>query len=256
MPNVKVGPASIPRATILVDTLLKALLSRGYRVVEGETGSHLLIEEETFILSISEARDRRAHFPDKADLKAQAELEDRQRRYPELYAGDRKAYRAWDYFPSARLTFELKAPHSNRWQDHLAGRWYDRSTKTAESYLNDAIARTVIAAAEIKHERAAAAERARVAEVEARRRQREAARRERATKRAKFLIDLADAFAAHGRTAALLGRFESQTLSGSELDQATERLVCELRTQVESEHRRFSLEALKTAASTFYGDDD
>ncbi len=256
LPNVKVGRALILRTTILVDALLKGLLSRGYRVVEGERSAHLLVEEETFILSVSEARDRQAHVPDKADLKAQVELEDRRRRYPTLYAGDTKAYRAWDYFPSGRLTFDLKAPHPNRWQDHLAGRWYDRSTKTAESYLNDAIARTVIAAAEIKHERAATAERARVAQEEATRRQRKAARRERATKRAKFLIDLADAFAAHGRTAALLRHFETQTLSGAELDQATERLVRELRTQVESEDSRFSLEALQAAASTLYGDDD
>ena len=96
----------------------------------------------------------------------------------------------------------------------------------------------------------------RVAQEEATRRQREAVRRERATKRAKFLFDLADAFAAHGRTAALLRHFETQTLSGAELDQATERLVCELRAQVESENHRFSLEALKAAASTLYGDDD
>ena len=256
LPNVKVGRNTMLRATILVDSLLKALLSRGYGVVEGEHGVQLHIDAEVFILTLSETRDRRPHVPDKADLKAQAEFDDRRRRYPTIYTEDKKAYRDWDYYPSGRLTFELKAPHSVRWQGHLAGRWYDRSTKTAESYLNDAVASTVIAAAEIKHERAAAAERARVAEEEAKRRQREAARRERATKRTKFLIDLADAFAAHGRTAALLRHFETQTLSGAELDQATESLVRELRTQVESEDRRFSLEALQAAASTLYGDDD
>ena len=256
LPNVKVGRNTMLRATILVDSLLKALLSRGYGVVEGEHGVQLHIDAEVFILTLSEMRDRRPHVPDKADLKAQAEFDDRRRRYPTIFTENKKAFRDWDYYPPGRLTFELKAPHSVRWQRHLAGRWYDRSTKTAESYLNDAVASAVIAAAEIKHERAAAAERARVAEEDAKRRQREAARRERATKRTKFLIDLADAFAAHGRTAALLRHFETQTLSGAELDQATERLVRELRTQVESEDRRSSLEALQAAASTLYGDDD
>jgi hypothetical protein len=196
LPNIKIGPGSIERVTLLIDTFLKALISRGHSVVGDETGLHLLIEEEPFDLRVYETRDKRAHVPTPAELKKQAQYEVDSRRYPALYPSGKKVWRNWDYYPSGRLCFEITDPTIYRWNsENVVGRWYDRSKTKPEDYLGEAVVALVTQSALLKHRRAEANEKARIRAEEAERRRREEMRRERIIKRNNFLIEKADQYA-------------------------------------------------------------
>lgn len=196
--EVKVGPSSAPRAVILIDTLLKALTHRGYNISDDEKGVAIAVDHEIFQLRVQETRDRKAHEPTSEELKQQKERDEWRKRWPELYSSRRetKVYRSWDYFPSGRLSFELFDKDWHPWSatSGHAGRWYDRSAKRAEDYLNASIIAVVSCSALVKHQKAVAAEQARLRYEAALLRKLEEERKQREQKRRSFLAKKAESY--------------------------------------------------------------
>jgi hypothetical protein len=197
--EVKVGPSSASRTVVLIDTLFKALAYRGYSISDDEKGVAIDVENEIFRLRVQETRDRKVHEPTSEELKRQRERDEWRKRWPQLYSSTRetKVYRSWDYFPSGRLSFELFEKDWHPWSTTSghAGRWYDRPTKRAEDYLNASIIATVSCSAIVKHQKAVAAEQARLREEAALRRKLEEERKQRELKRRNFLANKAESYA-------------------------------------------------------------
>lgn len=196
--NLAIGPSSIERAVLILETLAMSLPTRGYAVSADKECVHILADSEPFRIRIYETKSKSTYQPTPADLKRQAEYDERSRRHPTLYPAGNKVWRTWTYYPSGRLCIELSDPTRYSWNnEHLVGRWYDRKNKSADEYLREAIVALAPAAALIKHRRAEAEEKARIQSEETERRRQQQARRERAAKRRDYLFKKADAYAQH-----------------------------------------------------------
>lgn len=256
--TVRIGPQTIERAVILLDTFLKAAIARGFQISDDEKGVTITVDGEVFWMSISETRDRRAHVPTQDERKRQSEHEAWRARWPDLYPSQSnwKTYRSWDHFPSGRLSFELNAEWRDGWRPRLAGRWYGRANKPVEEYFSDAIVALVATAASIKHERAMEEEAARRRAEAAEQRRREAARRERADKRHKYLTRKAGEHQRYLELSALLEQFE--TAAQPHGDSGLDRITRELRCEVEAIRRSFGRPEIEAEIVKLglYGDDD
>jgi hypothetical protein len=195
IPRAYVGPNSTERAILFVDTFIKALLERNYELTEEEEGLRTIVDGEPFGFRIYETKDRRTHELTSADLKQQAEYDERRKRHPDWYK-EKTVWRPWDYFPSGRLAFEVTDPSQYRWNgEHVVGRWHDRGSKQLEQYIGEAIVALVTGAAMAKHRRAEAERQERIRAEAAEARRKEEARREREKRRVKFLEDKSDEYA-------------------------------------------------------------
>ena len=254
--TVRIGPQTIERAVILLDTFLKALIARGFKVSDDEKGVVISVDGEVFWMTIYESRDRRTHQPTKEELKEQADRERWRAQYPGMYSANSKAYRSWDYFPSGRLSFELASEWREHWHPLLAGRWYGRANKPVEECLNDAVVALITTAATIKHNRALAEDAARRAAEAAELRRQEAARRMRAGKRREYLAKKAAEHQRYLQLSTLLRQFEGAAEPGGQsgLDRITRELRCEVDALRQS-FDRAEIDA-EVAKLGLYGDDD
>jgi hypothetical protein len=187
LPTLIIGPSSVDRAVLILDTLVKALLARGWKLELVEDSFCIVVQGERFTASFYETKQKIPHTPTKDDLKRQRDHDDLHNRYPTIYRNT-QIYRSWDYKPSGRLAFRILDPTVYSWSnDRVVGRWMDHRSSKLETYLNAAMIALATGAARVKVRRAEEAEKARrQAEVEARHR-RQIARCERATNRQKFL---------------------------------------------------------------------
>lgn len=254
--TIRIGPPNIERAVLLLDTFLKALIARGFKVSDDEKGVAITLDGEVFWMSISEGRDRRTHAPTKEEREKQADRERWRAQYPGMYSANSKAYRSWDYFPSGRLAFDLTGDWRDRWQPISAGRWGDRTSKRVEEYFSDAVVALTATAALIKHQRALAEEAARRAAEAAEQRRREAARRERADKRHQYLTRKAEEHQHYLCLTALLEQLETQAQADGR--SGFDRITRELRDEVEAIRQSFGRTDIEAEIATLglYGDDD
>lgn len=255
-PTISIGSSSIERSVILLDALAKGLAIRGYEA-SFDKDLEIRVEGEPFKLRLYETKNREAYQPSPADMKRQAEYDDRSKRYPTLYSPGKKVWPTWNHSPSGRLCIELTDPTLYRWKAaNLVGRWYDRKEKRLEGYFGEAIVALMAAAALAKHRRAEAEEKARLEAEEAERRAREKARRERVQKRHNYLLKKAEAFEMHKKLISL----QTLLLSKSTEDDrdAVNRIIRTLSTLIETDSRQFEPEAIKSEAENLglLSDDD
>jgi len=205
LPCVAIGPDTIDRAIILIDTFIKAAILRGHTVSGKDGVFHVMADEEAFTVRLYETKDREPHEPTATEIRKQKEEDEWRSKYPDLYSADSKVYRSWDYFPSGRLSLEIKDPTAPGWDSRdLVGRWRDHRKKGLENYLPKAMAALTAAPAAVKHRRAEEAEKERIRAEEHARRQREVASRERAEKRQQYVMKKAEGYAGLQRMKALL----------------------------------------------------
>ncbi|CUS32141.1 conserved hypothetical protein [Candidatus Nitrospira nitrosa] len=164
--NIRVSPTSLGRALRIMDTLFKALESRGYPVgiqqgYHKTLGVRINGEPITFGL---EERFQRINHPDQKDLTQQ--WWQRQR---------------YQYTPTGTLSLKI----TEVWADGLQKNWSDGKTAKIEGYLNEFIvgllrAAEAVKAARLKRELEHQAQREaqQKREEEARKRQEESARRQ------------------------------------------------------------------------------
>jgi hypothetical protein len=151
------GPANRDRAWLIVDTLLKALEALDQQIKATDTGLVAVVDGETLSLRLSETKDKTAHQPTTAELKAKADWDENHRKWPSLYNLDRRHWRSWDHHPSGRLSLTLTDPLRSQWQDgHVLGRWSDKRTSKLEALLDDVLVGTLTGAATARHNRIAA----------------------------------------------------------------------------------------------------
>lgn len=240
--SIAIGPGSTERVAILLDSLAKALVTRGYGIsIDAEI--EIRVENEPFKLKIYETKSKRPYQPTPADLKNQARYDDDSKRYPSLYPPGKTVWRTWDHFPSGRLCIEITDPTQYRWNsENVVGRWYDRKTKFAEDYLGEAIVALAGAAALAKHRRAEAEKQARIEAEQEELRQREKARRERDLKRREYLVKKAEAYEGYCRLVTLQNVFGPQAKESG--DDQFNRIANVLQKLVEAEGRQFESTAI------------
>ena len=187
LPNIAIGPSSVDRAILILDTLIKASLDRGWHLKVVNDDFCIVVKDERFTVSFYETKQKISHVPTKDDLKRQRDHDESRKRFPTLYS-DVKVYRSWDYQPSGRMALKILDPTHCTWRgEEVVGRWRDHDTKKLESYLGEVMVALATEQVRVKMRRAEEAERVRrQAEVEARY-YRLAARRERAQNRREFL---------------------------------------------------------------------
>lgn len=232
--DATVGPESIDRIALLIHGLLHAAIERGHALsADGEF--RIVVDEQPLAVRIYETRDKKTHAPTSAELKRQAEQDEWRKKYPNLYRSDRKLYPAWDYFPSGRLALEISDPKLTRWRsDSIVGRWYDRSKRRVEDYLNEMMVALKTGGATARHHRAKEAEEARLAR-EAAERHREYERQRRRLERATaFLMEKADKYVQLVKLENLAAHFGIGATSSSpdkhiQLRQAMELVLANLR---------------------------
>jgi len=208
--SIAIGPGSTERVTLLLDSLAKALVMRGYKI-SVDADIEIRVENEPFKLKIYETKSKQPHQPTPADLKNQARYDADSKQYPNWYPPGKTVWRTWDHPPSGRLCIEIKDPTQYQWNDqNLVGRWYDRKAKCAEDYLSEAIVALSGAAALAKHRRAEAEEKARIRAEQEELRQREKARRERDLKRREYLTKKAESYEGYRRLVTLQTVFGQQ----------------------------------------------
>ncbi|WLB19962.1 ParB N-terminal domain-containing protein [Bradyrhizobium japonicum] len=106
---------------------------------------------------IGETKDKSAHQPTQAELKAKADWEENRRKWPSLYSRDRQHWRSWDNRPSGRLSLTLTDPLRLQWQDgHVLGRWHDRKSSKLGAHLDEVLVGMLAGAATARHNRIAA----------------------------------------------------------------------------------------------------
>jgi hypothetical protein len=192
LPRVEIGPGSIDRAVILIDTFIKTAVLRGHTISAKDGIFHMAVEKEVFALRFYETKDKNHHEPTEKELKKQAEEDKWRSRMPEIYSSDRKVYRTWDYFPSGRLSLEIRDPTSPDWNgENLVGRWHDSKNKKLEDCLPQIMAALASAPVSVRHRRAERAEQARILAEEDERWCQEVARKERARMRRAFIEEKA-----------------------------------------------------------------
>ena len=86
LPNLAIGPFSIDRAILILDTLIKASLDRGWRFEMVKDDFCIVVQDELFTVSIYETKQKVKHEPTKDDLKRQRSHDENHKRLPTLYA--------------------------------------------------------------------------------------------------------------------------------------------------------------------------
>ncbi|MBR0739657.1 hypothetical protein JQ581_22240 [Bradyrhizobium liaoningense] len=148
------GAANVDRAWLIVDTILKAVDAADQETKATDTGLVVIVDGECLSLQLSETKDKTAHQPTQAELKAKENWEEQHRKWPSLYNLDRRHWRNWDYQPSGRLSLTLTDPLRSQWQDgYVLGRWNDRRTCKLESFLGDVLVGMLTGAATARHNR-------------------------------------------------------------------------------------------------------
>ncbi len=255
--SVTIGPSSIERVVLFLEALASSLPTRGYTVGADQECVHILADREPFLVRIYETKSKSPYRPTSADLKRQADYDERSRRYPTLYPAGKKVWRTWTYSPSGRLCIELSDPTHYRWNnEHLIGRWYDRKNKSGDEYLRELIVALAPAAALVKHRRAEAEERARLQFEEAERRRQQQTRQERVAKRREYLFKKADSYAQH-RKLVMLAEFlapKANPDGAAPFDQIARTLA----SLVEAEGHQFEVDELNAeiARLGLFTDDD
>lgn len=185
--DVAVSPASVDRAMRILDALIKAVESRGGRVVvwqhrDGwarvgaeEAGTFAELEGQRVGFRLRELVNRRPLTPTRQEQQARA-----RHSWPFVPA--------WDYTPSGRLSLEIVS----YWHDTVRRRWTDGKSQR----LEDCVGKIVVAleqAARARRERQEAEERARQQRAEEeRRRWLEQLEREREEGRRRRLVEEAE----------------------------------------------------------------
>jgi len=235
LPNVSIGPDSVERAVIFMDTFIKAVISRGHSVKGKDDGLCLLVDNESFEIRLYETKDRKPHEPTAKELKAQKERDEWRNRYPNSYESDWKLYRTWDYCPSGRLSLQITDPTATDWSSkNLIGRWHDRRTKKLEDYLPRIMATLASAPVSVRHRREEEAEQERIRAEEHARWCREMTRKERARNRRSFIEEKANEFAKFQQIAALSGFISKEANTHSaepvgRISRVIEQMVSEMR---------------------------
>ncbi|PSO19509.1 MULTISPECIES: hypothetical protein [Bradyrhizobium] len=151
------GAVNRERAWLIVDTLLKAVEAAGQQIKATDTGLVAIVDGETLSLRLGETKEKTAHQPTLAELKAKANWEEQHRKWPSLYNLDRRHWRNWDYQPSGRLSLTLTDPLRTQWQDdYVLARWSDRKASKLEAHLEDVLVAMLTGAATARHNRLAA----------------------------------------------------------------------------------------------------
>ena len=191
-----IARSNIMRVTAIVDMILKTLEDRGQEISNTDKGVDLIVDGECLNLSIYETKNKQAHKPTQAELRARANWEQDRIKWPTMYGADTTHWRRWDYSPSGRLCVALTNPAAYFWKpENLLGRWYDRKTGRVEDHLNDIIIAMHSGAALIRHLRELADEKERIRQETADRVRREEERKQRIAKREAFVGHKASAYA-------------------------------------------------------------
>jgi hypothetical protein len=116
-----------------------------------------VVDGEAMVLRLGETKVRKEHQPTKAEMKARADWEERQQKWPSIYDRDRQHWRSWDHVPSGRPSLTLTDPLKSQWESgHLLGRWHDRKAKSIEAHLDVVLIGMLTGAAIVRHNRIAA----------------------------------------------------------------------------------------------------
>lgn len=164
-----IGPNTIARGLRIIDALVKAIEERGHHFTYGDEGLQVVVDEEPLTIRMYETKSKKPHTPTDKELKAQAEHDERRKRWPSLYSSTSKTYRTWDYFPSGRLAIEIEDVVRHGWyQPGLKDRWFDDKSVPLEAALNSITLALLRTSAYIKLKRAIEADKAkRIAEAKA-----------------------------------------------------------------------------------------
>lgn len=174
------------------------------------------MDSERFVLRIYAIRDRRPHEPT-AKEKRDQEWRDRYRTRSSDGSSERKVYRSWDYFPSERLTLELRDTNRYRWGEQaLVKRWRDGKSKRLEDDLADALIWLKPAAVLAREKRFEIEDRERKRAEEAARRERLRERKRKAGQVKEYLDKLAATNACLERLERLIELFSAQKIEHSQ----------------------------------------
>lgn len=242
LPDLAIGPTSIDRAILILDTLLKASMARGWKIDVVEDKFCIIVQGEPFLLSIYETKKKVPHEPTKEDLRRQRVHDENHKQYPTLYQ-DKQVYRSWDYQPSGTMALKISDPTQHTWYGVQAvGSWWDRTNKKLENYLSAILVLLATEPVRVKIWRSEKEERARKqAEIEARY-HRMVARRERAKNRRDFLEAKAAKFAKLQQLSALSDYWQAELTKSTE--PTVELMRRELLNIVKGIQREFSAELL------------
>lgn len=237
--DVKIAPASIDRAILLIHALLNVAMEGGYQL-STEGGVRVVVDEQALAVRIYETKNKVAHIPTSDDLKRQASEDHWRSKYNVDYRSTHKVYPTWDYSPSGRLVLEISDPNQVRWRgDPIVGRWRDRSVRRLESYLGEIVAALKVGGAVARHQRAKEAEQVRLAKEAEDKRREQTQQRKLLEKVTKFLVEKSDkhaqlikleALAAH-----LLPNSDGTPEKHSDLKRAIEFVLVNLRSQLSAD---------------------
>jgi hypothetical protein len=195
--EVRVSPASQHRAMRLLDTLVKALETRGYEV----NAKGALVEDERVPIALIEKDTRAPHVATPAELA-------RKRQY------SWEKIPTWDYAPNGLLSIYSDAHFWGR--PDVRKRWSDGRAARLEDMLDDVVGGLVAIGSVLRH---GTDERRRAAEVwaERERMRQELARQARVEKaRRENLFATADALDRATRIRKLIAEIERRATSGNE----------------------------------------
>lgn len=227
-PSISVGPGSIQRVLRILSALCTVADKEGQRLSEERDEYIWRVKDEKFDLRIYETEGKRPHEPTHTELNDQARQDKWRNEHPNWYSTVRKAYRTWDYFPSGRLTLELRASERYDWRDEpIEHRWRDRKAKPLEQSLADvfvwlASAEPLVRERRLKHE-----EKLRIEAAERERRRMERELHSKAKELERFIVGLLDTQKTEANVSALLQRLSDQQKEGEIW--ATSRMIKELR---------------------------
>lgn len=244
LPSVSIGRDSVDRVLRILQAVLSATEKLGYAFENGSRGLLLVVDGERFAFRIYAIKDRRPHEPT-AKEKRDQEWRDRYRTRFSDGSSERKVYRSWDYYPSDRLTLELRDTNRYGWREQaLVKRWRDGKSKRLEDDLADALIWLKPAAVLARETRLEIEERERKRAEEAARRERLRERKRKAGQVKEYLDKLAETNACLERLDRLIERLSAQTV---EHGQAQTRILREA-----EEYRSVLLKEFEDAAINTY----
>jgi hypothetical protein len=207
--EVKVSRKSLDRAIRILHGFLEAVEIRGYELKPVDPGLMLVVKGLSFGFGLHETTDRLAREPSKADIKAQADYDQRSKKMPNLYPPGKRVWEAWEQVPSGRLVLKIWDPTASYWNpERTIGHWYDRRSKKLEAFLVDAIVAMEVAVPAINGRLAAEAEAERLRNHAEQRRRKLEARRLRAERQLEYVLKKSDELAQLQRVLALKQHFD------------------------------------------------
>lgn len=252
-----VSGGSVDRALRIIDAFARAAEVRGHGFEDHAGGIRVVIHEVPFEWSIHEIKDKKEHEPTASEVSAQTKLEAQQAQWGRAYSRRPRAYRAWDYSPSGRLSMTFKDATIPSWRrEALVGSWRDRKGRRLEDYLDEPMTALVAAAVAIRRRLAEVAEKKRLEEEEREFRRQAEVRRDRQRKRRDFLINMADEYARYRRLNDFAVHLKKEIGAGR--GQPTDRLFDELGLLLQTMEAEFAREAIDLAAARLglFADDD